>query len=353
MLLVNPVKELPIEFLSTENAKGPLYDFNNEKIENFTETDLLKEARRAAEAHRRSRYKAQQILKPGASLREVVETIENSTRAMLAGELNNGIGFPTGISLNSCAAHFTLNPGDDDIILGQDDVLKVDFGTHVNGRIMDSAFTVAFNPRYEPLLMASKEATEAGIKALGVDVRVHDIGAAIQDVMSGYEMEIDGKVLPIRPVQNLNGHSIEQFKIHAGISIPNVRNGDHTKIKEDSFYAIETFATTGRGYVRNAPNTSHYMGIYAGKSVKTAENKKILDLVKKNFKTLPFCPRYVDTFTEKGSGSLSAVRTLALLKHFEPYPPLNDTAGSYIAQFEHTIYVTEFGKEIITRGDDY
>jgi methionyl aminopeptidase len=32
------------------------------------------------------------------------------------------------------------------------DIMKVDFGVHVKGRIIDSAFTVSFNPEYETLL---------------------------------------------------------------------------------------------------------------------------------------------------------------------------------------------------------
>lgn len=315
---------------------------------------MIEEARRAAEAHRRSRYKVQQILKPGVTFSQIINTIEDSTRTLLKGELNNGIGFPTGVSLNDCAAHFTLNPNDADIILKEDDVLKIDFGTHVNGTIMDSAFTVAFNPRYENLLLASKEATEAGIKALGVDVRVCDIGRIISEVMSSFEIEIDGKVLPVKAVENLNGHSIERFKIHAGISIPNINNNDHTRIVEEAFYAVETFATTGKGFVRNGPNCSHY--IYDpdnAKPVRNETNKKVLDVVKKNFKTLPFCPRYVDKYIDLKNSSLAAVKTLSLLKNFEPYPPLHDNSGSYVAQYEHTVYVTENGKEILTKGDDY
>lgn len=50
--------------------------------------------------------------------------------------LQAGIGFPTGVSLNNCAAHYTSNPGDT-TVLKYDDVLKLDFGTHVNGRIVD------------------------------------------------------------------------------------------------------------------------------------------------------------------------------------------------------------------------
>lgn len=49
------------------------------------------------------------------------------------------------------AAHYSPNPGDNTVI-GYDDVCKIDFGTHINGRIIDTAFTVAFNPMYDKLL---------------------------------------------------------------------------------------------------------------------------------------------------------------------------------------------------------
>jgi methionyl aminopeptidase len=37
----------------------------------------------------------------------------------------------------------------------------------------------------------------------------------------------------------------------------------------------------------------------------------------------------------------------------DPYPPLCDTRGSYVAQYEHTIYLGATKKEVISRGDDY
>lgn len=78
--------------------------------------------------------------------------------------LKAGMGFPTGLCLNNVAAHWTPNPGGKDVVLDKSDVLKVDFGVHVNGRIVDSAFTVAFDPTYDNLLAAVKEATNTGIK---------------------------------------------------------------------------------------------------------------------------------------------------------------------------------------------
>jgi methionyl aminopeptidase len=63
--------------------------------------------------------------------------------------------------------------------LEKDDVCKVDFGTHVRGHLVDCAFTVAFNPVYDNLLQAVKEATETGIREAGIDVRLCDVGDAI------------------------------------------------------------------------------------------------------------------------------------------------------------------------------
>jgi methionyl aminopeptidase len=81
--------------------------------------------------------------------------------------------------LNHVAAHYTPNTGDN-TVLGYDDVCKIDFGTHINGRIIDCAFTVAFYPMYYKLLESVKDATNTGVREAGVDVRLGDIGAKIE-----------------------------------------------------------------------------------------------------------------------------------------------------------------------------
>lgn len=72
------------------------------------------------------------------------EKIEEMNRKLIKENgLKAGIGFPTGCSLNNVAAHYTPNGGDN-TVLSYGDVMKVDFGTHINGRIIDCAFTVIF-----------------------------------------------------------------------------------------------------------------------------------------------------------------------------------------------------------------
>lgn len=124
-----------------------------------------------------------------------------------ANKLEAGQAFPTGMSINNCAAHYTPNPSDFRV-LDYNDVLKVDFGTHVRGLLVDCAFTVAFNPVYDNLLEAVKDATNTGLKEAGIDARLNEIGAAIQEVMESYEVTIDGKTYGVKPIRNLCGHSI-------------------------------------------------------------------------------------------------------------------------------------------------
>lgn len=85
----------------------------------------------------------------------------------------------------------------------------------------------------------------------GIDVRMSDIGSAIQEVMESYEVEIGGQMLPVKCIRNLNGHDIVQFSIHGGKSVPIVKGGDQTKMEEGETFAIETFGSTGKGFVRD------------------------------------------------------------------------------------------------------
>jgi len=133
--------------------------------------DFLTDYRKAAEVHRQVRQYVQTIAKPGIAMSKLADEIEEGVRALTGHQgletgdaLKAGMGFPTGLCLNNVGAHWTPNPGGKEVVLQYDDVLKVDFGVHVNGRIVDSAFTVATNPVYDNLLAAVKAATNTGLK---------------------------------------------------------------------------------------------------------------------------------------------------------------------------------------------
>lgn len=132
--------------------------------------DFLTEYRHGAEVHRQVRQWAQRSIKPGQTLTEIAEGIEEGVRALTGHQgleegdnIKGGMGFPTGLSLNHCAAHYTPNAGNK-VVLQEKDVMKVDFGVHLNGRIVDSAFTMTFDPVYDNLLAAVRDATNTGVR---------------------------------------------------------------------------------------------------------------------------------------------------------------------------------------------
>lgn len=65
------------------------------------------------------------------------EKLEDCSRKLIKENgLNAGLAFPTGCSLNNCAAHYTPNAGDT-TVLQYDDICKIDFGTHISGEFLE------------------------------------------------------------------------------------------------------------------------------------------------------------------------------------------------------------------------
>uniref|UniRef100_A0A8R7V6P9 Peptidase M24 domain-containing protein n=1 Tax=Triticum urartu TaxID=4572 RepID=A0A8R7V6P9_TRIUA len=168
-----PVDEL---FPSGDFPEGEIQEYKDDNLWRTTSEEkreqerlqkpMYNSVRRAAEVHRQVRKYMRSIIKPGMLMMELCETLENMVRKLIKENgLQAGIAFPTGCSLNWVAAHWTPNSGDK-TVLQYDDVMKLDFGTHIDGHIVDCAFTVAFNPMFDPLLQATRDATNTGIKVI-------------------------------------------------------------------------------------------------------------------------------------------------------------------------------------------
>lgn len=339
-----------VEYVGTNNFR--MSSAEKRELERLHNYDYEK-IRRASECHRQVRRYAQSYFRPGITMVELCQRLERKTHELVkASGLECGWGFPTGCSLNWVAAHYTPNYGDN-TVLQYDDVCKLDFGVQVGGRIVDSAFTIAFNPKYDKIIQATQDGTNTGIKAAGIDARFSEIGEQIQEAIESYEIELDGKTFAVKPVKNLNGHSIGPYQIHAGKSVPIVKNNDTTIMEENEFYAIETFASTGKGYVVEDLDCSHYMKIFDAPHIplRVKSSKALLHAIEQNFGTLAFCRRWLDDAGQ--TRHLMALKNLVDNDLVQPYPPLCDAKGSYVTQMEHTILLRPTCKEVVSRGADY
>jgi methionyl aminopeptidase len=82
-----------------------------------------------------------------------------------------------------------------------------------------------------------------------------------------------------------------------------------------------------------------------------AKAKSLLAHINKQFDTLAFCRKWLD---QQGQEKyLMALKNLCDVGIVEPYPPLCDIKGSYVAQYEHTLILRPTCKEVLSRGEDY
>ncbi|KAI4625950.1 hypothetical protein J4E80_003084 [Alternaria sp. BMP 0032] len=322
---------------------------------------FLEDYRKAAEVHRQVRQYIQTIAKPGVSLTRIAEEIDDSVRALVGHQglktgdgLKAGLAFPTGLCLNNIGAHWTPNAGAKEVFLQHDDVLKVDFGVHVNGRIVDSAFTLAANPIYDNLLASVKAATNTGLKEAGIDARIDHISEMIQEVMESYEVELKGKTIPVKAVRNITGHNILRYRIHGDKQVPFVKTKTSQRMEEGDIFAIETFGSTGKAYLHDDVGVYGYgrnEGVSAA-GLHHSSAKSLLKTIDDNFGTLVFARRQLERLPGVDKYHLG-MRTLVNSGIVQAYAPLVDVPGSFIAQFEHTVLLRPNCKEVVSRGEDY
>lgn len=330
--------------------------------------DLLN-AIKASNVHKKVGVKVREFIKVGHSLNDIATFIENEIKNEVKYNINNplekGIGFPVGLSLNNLAAHYTPNYNDEQIFLTEKDILKIDYGVHYNGIIIDSAFTISFNPLYQEFIDISRKTTNYAVSLCGPDVLLGEIGEKIHEYVMSKEIEINGKMVGLEVMQELSGHKIAPFKIHAGKAVPNIKIFYPVRMKENEFYAVEPFITTGKGRNIIKGQTSHFMltanyeSIF-NKNIFNKNEKLIFELIQKFYHTLPFCQKWIyqellniDVSLEKSLNVNKILEKFTDKNIIQKYPPIYDIENSIISQFEHTIYIKENGIINLTKNDFY
>ena len=270
----------------------------------------------------------------GSTLFDICETVEAQIRGMGAQP-----AFPVNASLNEIAAHYTAEPGDQTTVK-EGDVLKIDIGVHVEGYIADTAVTVCYDPKYDSLVKSAESALAEAVRAVRANTKASDIGKVIETIIGrmGY-----------RPIQNLSGHSLEQYVIHAGKSIPNIWTiGSSFTLQPNEAYAIEPFATIkdGMGVVHEGKVRNIY-GITSRKPSKEKDADEFLATIWSRYKTLPFALRWLtDAYDEGRLRRLTDV--LVKKKNIHAYPILVEGRGKTVVQAEHTLIPTDGGANVIT-----
>ena len=97
----------------------------NEPILSATGTDAVSSLNVGSSIHKEIRNFIRPHLKPGLKLSELADLIENKCVEITENKgVNSGIGFPSSLSVDDCAAHFTPS-SKFDVTLNKDSILKI------------------------------------------------------------------------------------------------------------------------------------------------------------------------------------------------------------------------------------
>jgi len=292
----------------------------------------------------------EQYRKSGTIVREVKPLVESAVRPgtrfldvcdLVRKEVEGRGGrlaFPTGIGVNEVTAHYAPQEGDESVF-AEKDLVKVDFGVHVDGYVADTSLTVTLNPEFDLLLEATQRALDTAISVARKEWRTGEIGRVIHGEAARFDF---------KTIENLTGHTLDRYTVHAGKSIPNIYMPHMQDLKKGDVFAIEPFLTLGNaaGYVVDAPSQTIF-SIVARKKTGDTRLDAFAESVWAERKTLPFTPRwYVGEFGKENVAEM--VKKLVSKKVLRAYPTLVEASGSPVAQFEHTMALDEGGLVVLT-----
>ena len=297
--------------------------------------ETLQKCLKAGEVASKVKHEGAAKLKiPGTSILEVMDYCEKRII-----ELGAGIAWVQ-YGLNDIAAHGCPTDESNEITK-EGDVIKIDVGVHIDGWIADNAMTVEVGSNnYSDMIKASQNALKAAIKLVRPGIQLRELGAA---------QFSEAEALGFKTIRNLSGHTLERYKVHAGISIPFYDNGDKRELQEDWQIAIEPFVTDGDGLIKEKGQPTVFMVRKEDASARTAYARKILQEVAPQ-KGMPFTTRWLTRKLGRGATALG-LRELDRMGIITGHPPLGEVSGAVITQFEHSMVVRD--KPIVyTRTDE-
>ena len=269
----------------------------------------------------------------GKTVFEICEHVENEIKKRGA-----KCAFPVNTSINEVAAHYTAEPNDP-LTIKDDDLVKIDLGAQINGHIADTAVTVCYNAEFDSMVQTAELSLSNAMSMMKVGVKSSDVGRTIEKTI---------KQMGFLPIANLSGHSLDQYTIHAGKSVPNIWSIGSFTFQEEQAFACEPFVTTGEGlgFVHEG-KIKNIFALASRKKTKDKEADEMLDYIWSNFNLLPFALRWLlDKWEEKEARRILEV--LIKKKAVHAYPVLVEGNGQRVAQAEHTFIPNENGVILTT-----
>ncbi|CAF0843856.1 unnamed protein product [Adineta steineri] len=265
-------------------------------------------------------------------------------------EVKKGIAFPTCLSINNYICHFSPLVSDPDMILKDDDVVKIDLGCHIDGYVAVVAHTLVVGATREKkvtgrradCILAAYYAAEAALRLIKPTEHNTAVTEVIDRIASVYHCKpVEGMI----SYQMSRGIIDGEKKIYQNPSEMQRRDIEKQEFGLHEVYAVDVLVSSGEGKPRE---TDIRTTVYKKKDfiyqLRMKSSRVFLSEVEKRFTLMPFTLRHFEDEKRARMGVIECA------KHdlVEPYPVYQEKDGEFVAEFKFTLLLMPSGQMKIT-----
>lgn len=318
-------------------------DVDQDEVWDLSDTEVVTKYKAAAEIANAVLAKVVKLCVPGKDIFEICQegdaAIEEACKPLFKQVKIKGIAFPTSISVNNCAGHYSPLKGES-TTLKDGDLAKIDLGVHIDGLMALGAHTtiVSDGPLAKPVtgrhadaICAAHVAGEAALRLLRPGNKSSQVMEAVQGV---------AKAFNCTPVEGVVSHEIGRFDIE-GEKVIHQQPREGQKVEDVTFeenevYVIDILMSTGEGKVKESEvrTTIYRREMDVNYKLKMKASRYLFNEIEKKYSSLPFSLRAFDE--QRGRLGITECSNHGLVT---PYPVLYEKEGEFIAQFKFTVLI--------------
>lgn len=298
----------------------------------------------------------------GASVRELCEFGDKTIEEKVGGvfkkekELKKGIAFPTCVSVNNCVAYYSPLRSDEDKLLKDGDLVKIELGAQIDGFAAVAAHSLVVG--------ASKEKKVTGRKADAIVAAYHAAEAAIRLIKADQESTNAATLIAktieefhCKPIEGwryaiqLRQHALEAEK-YVIVTPTEAQKKDLEKhrFERHEAYQIDVIVSTGDGKLKESDTKTTVFRrssaiVY---QLKMKASRQFLSDVEKRSSDFAFSLR---SFDDEKHARLGVIECA---KHglVSEYPVMHEKDNEFVARFKFTVLLMPTGPLRITGLND-
>jgi len=331
---------------------------SNELKDTLSNAETVEKYKAAAEIANRALAHVASLCKPdsGKFIYEICQEgdnfIEEQIKAVYKrqAKLEKGLAFPTCISVNNVIGHYSPL-AEDQSVLKEGDIVKIDLGVHVDGFIANVAHTIvatndaqqAVTGRKADVICAAHFAGEIALRLLRPGNTNTQISEAIGQVAASFNCT---------PVEGVLSHQLKRFVLDGNNTIINKPSLEQQvaefTIEDGQVYSLDIVMSTGEGKPqdRDIRTTVFKRVVDQNYSLKMKASRYLFSEINTRYPSLGFNLRAFD----ENRGKLG-IKELVSHDLVQPFPVLFEKDGEFVAQFKFTVLILPSSIQKLTAFD--